>query len=157
MKWNIIVYDDVSPSKIYKKFILGSVELTKHENYHQIKFDSKNSEMVDDTYFFISRCLFLEKTVNDNVELLFWEEGCLYSAVAVDNCYWEYPTTQNLKEIYESLMNSSSGVVRLFLPPSNLTEFIQNMFLCFYPANLEIDSSEAQEFIQKCEIKALAC
>lgn len=65
------MYDNAFNYPSYEKFILGSVELTKHENYHQIKFDSKNSEMVDDTYFFISRCLFLEKTVNDNVELLF--------------------------------------------------------------------------------------
>lgn len=149
------MYDNAFNYPSYEKFILGSVELTKHENYHQIKFDSKNSEMVDDTYFFISRCLFLEKTVNDNVELLFWEEGCLYNAIAIDSRYWEYPTIQNLKEIHESLMNSSSGVVRLFLPPSNITEFIQNMFLCFYPANLEVDSPEAQEFIKKCELRAL--
>jgi hypothetical protein len=159
-KWNISVEDHLPSNVICDKFILGSVELNKLDNYHSIVYNPTITENVEDVFYFISRCVILQEQKGADEELLFFEEIRFYKSVQIDATIWHYPSNSQLEDIKHALTDPTIAEVKLFLSSMGEEDFVKNLFLCLFPAYLNelLDQGSSEEFenyIQKCRLRSL--
>lgn len=136
------------------------MELNKLDEYHLIVYNPIIAENVEDVFYFISRCVIRQEQGGEDEELLFFEEIRFYKSVQIDNTIWHYPSSSQLEDIKNALINPSKPEVKLFLSSMGEEDFVKNLFLCFFPAyfNEMLDqgsSEEFENFIQKCRLRSI--